>query len=202
MEEKKITLDEFWGADTLLGIHCDSEEKAKMLLTAFDNMGKRDRYGQRYPKSDIKGWYGYETDGVFLNNGGDTFCCLTKKERVLTFKFEDVDLQDYLTKKYPLSVDDFWDAKEQIFIHCKTEDQAKTLLNVFDKMGKCWWNNKSYIEKTMWHYFGVETAYNNKGEVADVFYARRHNAPIYRFAEVDLTKYLDNDNQNEQEKGE
>lgn len=45
---KKITLSEFFKNDEKLAIHCDTEEKANLLLKAFDKMGKKWFAGNSY----------------------------------------------------------------------------------------------------------------------------------------------------------
>lgn len=91
-QKHKITLREFWKSDKNLAIHCDTEEKANMLLVAFDKLGKKWASGKYYTEesyySDYKyatcynnrneyrnyGWYGehnhtiYEFDEVDLKN--------------------------------------------------------------------------------------------------------------------------------------
>lgn len=49
---KKITLSEFFKNDEKLAIHCDTEEKANLLLKAFDKMGKRWANDESYLKDD------------------------------------------------------------------------------------------------------------------------------------------------------
>lgn len=37
---KKITLTEFWNSKYAMAIHCNTRQKAKKLLKAFDKLGK------------------------------------------------------------------------------------------------------------------------------------------------------------------
>lgn len=88
---KKITLTEFWNSKNDLAIHCDTEEKAKTLLKAFDKLGKKWAGGNSYLNSDciikrgdvcysntnrfcgyeyyrLMGYKIYEFDEVYLEN--------------------------------------------------------------------------------------------------------------------------------------
>ena len=227
MEEKKeykITLDEFWASrdrGKSIAIHCDTEEKARTLLTAFDKMGEtwgNGEQGQRYTKKT--GWRDYYTDTVYTNYNFCSPLYWAYENNVPVYEFEEVDLQDYLNKQYSITLDEFWRRRlfrdegwpyrwHEIFIgiHCDTEEKARTLLTAFDKMGERWESGERYTENTHWEDFHTGTLYLNHNTHKNLGWANnrsypRRAVPVYEFEEVDLTKYLDNDNQNEQEKGE
>lgn len=89
---KKITLSEFFKNDEKLAIHCDTEEKANLLLKAFDKMGKRWRSNQSYLEENK--WRGFKEKTCYENDG--TYCC---KEFYLgtsyiVYEFEEVILED------------------------------------------------------------------------------------------------------------
>lgn len=89
---KKITLSEFFKNDEKLAILCDTEEKANLLLKAFDKMGKRWRSNQSYLEEN--NWRGFKEKTCYENDG--TYCC---KEFYLgtsyiVYEFEEVILED------------------------------------------------------------------------------------------------------------
>lgn len=92
MENKKITLNEFWSEPELCAIHCDTEEKAVKLLTAFNKMGKRWRNNQSYLEENnwrrFKEKTCYENDGTYCDKG---FYLGTIYD---VYEFEDVILED------------------------------------------------------------------------------------------------------------
>ena len=95
---KKITLSEFFKNDEKLAILCDTEEKANLLLKAFDKMGKRWRSNQSYLEEN--NWRGFKEKTCYENDG--TYCC---KEFYLgtsyiVYEFEDVILDGGKAKPY------------------------------------------------------------------------------------------------------
>lgn len=88
MENKKITLNEFWSEPGLCAIHCDTEEKAIKLLTAFDKMGKRWRNNQSYLEENK--WRGFKEKTCYENDGtyGSIEDCTNEK----VYEFEEVEL--------------------------------------------------------------------------------------------------------------
>ena len=88
----KITLQEFWASDKKLAIHCDTEDKAKKLLQAFDSFGMRWISGQRYTDTDE--FYLYGNNTCYANNR----CCCDIKYYIANnytiYEFEDVILPE------------------------------------------------------------------------------------------------------------
>lgn len=87
---KKITLNEFWNDSELCAIHCDTEEKANILLKAFDKMGKKWCDGSSYLKYNLWGEY---KEGTCYSNEG--MYCYKKHYLGMNYKiyeFEEVEL--------------------------------------------------------------------------------------------------------------
>ena len=107
---KKITLKEFWESEQELAIHCETEEEAKTLLSAFDKMGKKWSTGNRY--TEFNNWNNYGQKIVYYNDGtygaGNDFC--------MVYEFENVDLT--IPKEYQFS------------------EYEKTILKIIDKKWK------------------------------------------------------------------
>ena len=43
-----------------------------------------------------------------------------------------------------ITLEEFWNSKEKLAIHCDTEEKAIKLLRAFNKMGKKWKSRDSY----------------------------------------------------------
>ena len=87
-----------------------------------------------------------------------------------------------------ITLKEFWESKQRMCIHCDTEEKANTLLKAFDRMGKFWSSNDSYLEESNWDDNKEDTVYYNNGTYGDINYAKRGRC-IYEFEEVDLSKY-------------
>lgn len=90
MKNKKITLKEFFNSDENLVIHCDTEEKANILLKAFDKMGKKWCDGSSYLK--YNSWGDYKEETCYSNEG--EFCSkgFYLSMNLKVYEFEDVEL--------------------------------------------------------------------------------------------------------------
>ena len=89
----KTTLDEFFDKSQNKFIHCNSEQKAKILLCAFDKAGKKWTTGYSY--KDLKYFYNCTKEIYYSNDGMYTYgSAITKEDSV--FEFEDVNILPYL----------------------------------------------------------------------------------------------------------
>lgn len=95
----KITLEEFFKSKRAMLIHCDTEEKANILLEAFHKMGKKwcdkDSYISKNHFDE------YEENTGYTNDGGYTSC---HNALWVTYEFENVDLT--IPLKYQFSEDE------------------------------------------------------------------------------------------------
>lgn len=114
LEPKKITLKEFWESKQELAIHCDTEEEAKKLLSAFDKMGKKWNSGNRY--TEFNNWNNYGQKIVYYNDGTYGILRSIESNVCMTYEFENVDLT--IPKEYQFSEDE------------------KTILRILDKKWK------------------------------------------------------------------
>lgn len=85
----KITLSEFWNSEKELAIHCNTEEKAKKLLMAFDKLGKKWCDGDSYLADDC-----YRQDVCYDNNCEHGYYGYYKTAKYKIYEFEDVDLEN------------------------------------------------------------------------------------------------------------
>ena len=89
-----------------------------------------------------------------------------------------------------ISIDDLFGCGQVCAISCDTEDKAKLLLEVFNKMGKIWRNGQEYSkDKTYFERYGEFIAYSTNGAVDNIRKALIRNIPVYTFDEIDFSKY-------------
>lgn len=87
-------------------------------------------------------------------------------------------------KKITLS--EFFKNDEKLAIHCDTEEKANLLLKAFDKMGKRWRSNQSYLEENNWRGFKEETCYENENLYCYKSWYSDNGYKVYEFEEVEL----------------
>lgn len=93
-----------------------------------------------------------------------------------------------------ITLNEFWNDSELCAIHCKTKKEAIKLLTAFDKMGKKWCNNESYLEKNEWGAYKKETCYSNEGLYCHKVFYLDMNYKVYEFEDVELGGRTMNDN--------
>ena len=101
-----------------------------------------------------------------------------------------------------ITLKEFFENYDEMFIHCDTEEKANKLLKAFDKMGKTWHGGMSYLEDNNWDIYGQETVYSNRGTCCSVIYTKKYiKAPIFEFEEVDLETAYEKSERLEEELG-
>lgn len=101
---KKITLKDFLTlADKGIkaAIHCDTEEKAKKLLTEFDKMGERWFTYDSY-EVDTR-WEDYKKETCYSNCGGVAHKDWYEDEGYAIYEFEDIFSENNLIKSITLN---------------------------------------------------------------------------------------------------
>lgn len=93
-----------------------------------------------------------------------------------------------LKSEKKITLSEFWNSREILTIHCNTEEKAKTLLRAFDKLGKKWCNDDSYLGDSEYKRYHQYTCYSNDREYSDCDWYNNHGCTIYEFDEVDLDK--------------
>ena len=88
--KKKITLKEFWESEHELAIRCNTEEKAKTLLSAFDKMGKKWASDEAY--STYTRWQDYGSKTVYYNDKTYGYLEYAIGRNTKVYEFEEVDL--------------------------------------------------------------------------------------------------------------
>lgn len=90
LEPKKITLKEFFESKQELAIHCDTKEKAKKLLSAFDKMGRRWKSAESYAETTY--WEDYKEETIYYNDGCYDGLGYGIEHNHMIYEFEVVDL--------------------------------------------------------------------------------------------------------------
>lgn len=88
--------------------------------------------------------------------------------------------------KYKITLTEFWNSKDRLAIHCDTEEKANKLLKVFDKLGKKWASNDSYLRQNFYKYYKEKTYYTNDNLYGNCKCPLVKKYKIYEFDEVDL----------------
>ena len=92
MKNNNIKLEEFWKSTEHLAIHCDTEEKAKQLLEAFDRLGKEWSNGESY--LEVTNWSMTEKETCYDNKGLYSSYKIYKENDFNIYEFENVDLNN------------------------------------------------------------------------------------------------------------
>lgn len=94
--------------------------------------------------------------------------------------------QQLKQKKYRITLKEFFESKDKLAIHCSTEEQARSLLDAFNRMHKTWNNGDPYDKDATSWIFGKENmCYFNNGTWSIISVVLEGN--VYNFEEVDLT---------------
>ena len=97
---------------------------------------------------------------------------------------EFVDLQIKNMKNNKITLEEFWNSKEILAIHCDTEEKVNKLLKAFDKMGERWACGNSYLEYNYWRCNKENTCYTNNNMYANINWYKKHKYKIYEFEDV------------------
>lgn len=89
-------------------------------------------------------------------------------------------------KNNKITLEEFWNSKELLAIHCKTEEQAIKLLEVFDKLGKKWRDGSKYLEYIYWEYEEENTCYDNTNGYSPLKWYKENDYKVYEFDDVDF----------------
>ena len=87
---------------------------------------------------------------------------------------------------YDITIEEFFNSKENLAIHCETEDEADALFKVFSSMGKCWASGEMYGSKTKWCMYGEQTCYSNTGTYGNRQTYEEDHYKIYEFSHTDV----------------
>lgn len=87
---------------------------------------------------------------------------------------------------------EFWKSKENLVIHCKTEEQAEIFCEESYKLGKKWSTGDSYLGQTNWgDWYKEDTCYTNKGTYAFKSWYQENDYKILNFEDIEWKTNLD-----------
>ena len=84
-----------------------------------------------------------------------------------------------------LTLEEFWNSKEKIAIHCDTRQKAKKLLKAFDKMGMKWNGGERYTSVDFYYEHGHDTCYANNHRLSSYKAYEKFGCKIYEYDEID-----------------
>ena len=98
-----------------------------------------------------------------------------------------------------ITLEEFWNSKRKLAIHCSTSEKANKLLNAFDFLGHKWHSGESYNAFNNWHVYMTNTCYSNERMYGDCRFYKSEYTKIYEFEEIDdILLRSDNDESNNQ----
>lgn len=74
--------------------------------------------------------------------------------------------------------DEFKDEKNNIAVHCKTEEEAKDFCKQMHGQGMKWHNGESYLKNTIYDMFNERTCYYGDGKYSSLDFAEKCNYKI------------------------
>lgn len=136
---------------------------------------------------------------VNCDSSEDENCWINNKD-LYSDKFLDqeveIDIPDILTKEEKeylssvikpfkkITLKEFWKSKEDLAIHCDTEEKANKLLRAFNKIGKKWCDEDSYIGNNYWYDKKENTCYSNNNGYCSIDWCKEVNYKVYEFEDV------------------
>ena len=81
---------------------------------------------------------------------------------------------------------EFWKSKNELAIHCKTQEEAKLFCKKADELRKTWSGGNSYLENDYWNNFREETCYSNKRQRGNKKSFASSNYLVYEFEDIDF----------------
>jgi len=89
-----------------------------------------------------------------------------------------------------ITLNEFWNTPRRYAIHCKTKEEAIKLLTAFDKMGKRWANDESYLKDDHWDDEKENTCYSNENLYCYKSWYSDNGYKVYEFEDVILEAKL------------
>lgn len=121
------------------------------------------------------------------NKGNGSFEAIArKKQKIISFIKE-----EYFDngEKDKITLEEFWNSKKNLAIHCDTEEKANKLLKAFDEYGKRWCSGERYIDDNCWSEYKEKTCYDNEHDdsgYCNVNFYKENDYKIYEFEDIDL----------------
>ena len=86
--------------------------------------------------------------------------------------------------KEKMTIKDFFEAKDNLVIHCDTEEKAEKLLREFGREGYRWCTGNRYIEDTNWEVYRKRTCYSNSRGYGNIEYFKQNGYTVVEFDEI------------------
>lgn len=83
-----------------------------------------------------------------------------------------------------ITLKQFFESDIPSAIHCNTEEKLNKLCEAFDKIGKRWKDDTSYMGDTKWDKFKEKTCYSNLGRIKSKKLFSFYDIPVYEFEDI------------------
>ena len=83
-----------------------------------------------------------------------------------------------------MTLNEFLNDNDDLYINCRTYDEALALCMAFQNRGLRWRSGSSYVEYPSFGCYHEAMVYSNKRSYADIPYAKSHGCVIYKLDEL------------------
>lgn len=167
--------------DKKIVVNCDNEYEARDFLVEAYRQGIQWANGKDYQDSHYR--FGY----CYWIYGGDLAVC--KVSEVWTSDI--VNWKDYsqsFTERYGVDVQEFFNSGKIQAIRVKNQEEDFLLLAEFDRLGRRWCSQNSYLKVSKWGKYS-DLCYNNHGEYCHQDWYIENGYEIINLTKIEEPKY-------------
>lgn len=83
-----------------------------------------------------------------------------------------------------ITLKEFFESKEKLYIHCKTYEEAKKLCTVYNNEFYKPMHGEYYLKLSLWNNFKESTVFSNDCGHSNLWFAEKNKSKIYEFKDV------------------
>ena len=91
-----------------------------------------------------------------------------------------------IEEKHKMTIDEFFNSKDNLAIHCNTEEKANKLCEAFSGKKYRWFDGKKYNEENRYDWYGKKTCYINNNCLSAFDRVKKVGWTILEFEDIDL----------------
>ena len=91
-----------------------------------------------------------------------------------------------IEEKHKMTIDEFFNSKDNLAIHCNTEEKANKLCEAFSGKKYRWFDGKKYNEENRYEWYGKKTCYINDNCLSAFDRVKKVGWTILEFEDIDL----------------
>jgi len=91
-----------------------------------------------------------------------------------------------IEEKHKMTIDEFFNSKVNLAIHCNTEEKANKLCEAFSGKKYRWFDGKKYNEENRYEWYGKKTCYINNNCLSAFNRVKKVGWTILEFEDIDL----------------